>query len=274
MEGSIQELSVSDLLQILMSASKTGTLRLRYADQQGVVYLKDGEAVHAQYENLAGEEALQDMVLWSEGSFSFTTKFDTPRHTITSKNTNSILINTNKIQDDLKESIGKYRKISFNSLVYAIGNAPPDLSDIAKSILDMAKQPVSMTNILKLTKGETEPIITLFNQELLNLVDPAATKKYNLFMSECNNSLETISSRLSLGNIGEFERDLNELLKKENIPLTLKNFRLYWDTNSMDEDILKRSFSAYYGLFLSEVAKYDKLISYLNDFQRKMSLFI
>ena len=274
MEGSIQELSISDLLQILMSASKTGTLKLKYADQQGVVYLKDGEAVHAQYGNLTGEEALQDMVLWSEGSFSFTTKFDTPRYTIASKSTGNILISTNKIQDDLKEALGKYREISFNSLVYATGNTAPDLSDESKAILDMAKHPVSITTVIKLTKGATEPIINLFSQGLLNLVDPVVTKKYNFFMSECNNGLEAISSRLSLGNIGEFEKNLNDLLKKEDIPLALKNFRLYWNKNSMDEEILGKSFSAYYGLFLGEIAKYDKLTSFLNDFQRKMSLFI
>lgn len=273
MEGTIQELSVSDLLQIFMSASKTGTLKLKHADQQGAIYIKDGEAIHAQCGGLNGEEALQDMVLWADGEFSFTAKLDTPRQTIMKKSTSNILINTNKIQDDLREAIGKYGEISLNSLVYADSSRPSDINDDLKFVLDRTSQVTSITNVLKLTKNSTEPIITLFNMGLLHLIDENLTKKYNTFLNECNSNLELVSSKLSLGTIGELEANINQKLLGEGIPLKLKNFRLHWNKNSMDENALIKSFQSYYRIFLNEITGYEKLGQYLSDFQKKISIF-
>lgn len=273
MEGTIQELSVSDLLQIFMSASKTGTLKLKHADQQGAIYIKDGEAIHAQCGGLNGEEALQDMVLWADGEFSFTSKLDTPRQTIMKKSTGNILISTNKIQDDLREAIGKYGEISLNSLVYAESSWPSDISEELKFVLDKTRQVTSITNVLKLTKNTTEPIITLFNMGLLHLIDEDLTRKYNTFLNECNSNLELISSKLSLGTIGELEESLNQKLLNEGISLKLKNFRLYWNKNSMDEHSLIQSFQSYYKIFLNEIAGYEKLGQYLSEFKKKISIF-
>ncbi|MEE2778309.1 MAG: DUF4388 domain-containing protein [Acidobacteriota bacterium] len=69
--GSLDELPLLDVLQLLTVAGRSGTFRLADGSHQGHIVLSHGEIVEARIEELSGEAALNELTLWSTGRFEF-----------------------------------------------------------------------------------------------------------------------------------------------------------------------------------------------------------
>lgn len=72
LQGSLSELSLPDVIQLVTVSGKTGAFHLKRGDEQGRIYLKDGQITDAGVGNLRGEHAVYEMAIWSEGEFVFT----------------------------------------------------------------------------------------------------------------------------------------------------------------------------------------------------------
>jgi hypothetical protein len=70
-EGSLQDFSLPDLLQILVLGRATGTLNLRSEGRIGRLTLRDGQLVAADQGERQGEDAAADLFLWTTGVFDF-----------------------------------------------------------------------------------------------------------------------------------------------------------------------------------------------------------
>ncbi|RRR65670.1 MAG: DUF4388 domain-containing protein [Candidatus Viridilinea halotolerans] len=78
LEGTLQDMSLSDLFQVFRMGPKTGVLMLVSTTERGVIYVADGKVIDAV---LAGgpdrrvqatqEEAIIQMLLWDNASFVF-----------------------------------------------------------------------------------------------------------------------------------------------------------------------------------------------------------
>jgi response regulator RpfG family c-di-GMP phosphodiesterase len=68
--GSLSEISIPDILQILSNARRTGLLTITSSRGTGVIYLDSGRIVDAIYGGLRGEEAFYQIVGWEDGTFS------------------------------------------------------------------------------------------------------------------------------------------------------------------------------------------------------------
>lgn len=72
LQGSLSELSLPDVIQLVSVSGKTGAFHLINGDDQGKIFLKDGQIIDATIGNLRGEQAVYEMAIWSTGDFSFT----------------------------------------------------------------------------------------------------------------------------------------------------------------------------------------------------------
>jgi hypothetical protein len=70
-QGSIQELPVPDIIQLVSVSGKTGMFTLVRGTERGFIYLKNGQMVHARLGELTGEEAIYALAIWSSGDFQF-----------------------------------------------------------------------------------------------------------------------------------------------------------------------------------------------------------
>lgn len=70
-EGSLSQLSIPDLMQILGMNKRSGRLSLSRGAERGEIFMGDGRAVNAKIGHVEGEKALFRLLGWSEGSFSF-----------------------------------------------------------------------------------------------------------------------------------------------------------------------------------------------------------
>jgi len=85
-QGSLRELQLADIIQLVSASGKTGKFTLVKDDELGELYLKEGRIVHAQVGDVAGEEAVLTLADWSSGEFQFTPGEETDQVSIDKSN--------------------------------------------------------------------------------------------------------------------------------------------------------------------------------------------
>lgn len=90
-QGSLKELPLPDIIQLVSVSGKTGKFTLSRDADHGSIFLKNGQMVHASLGELVGEEAIYALAIWNSGDFQFTPAEEPDRQTITKSNTNLLM---------------------------------------------------------------------------------------------------------------------------------------------------------------------------------------
>jgi hypothetical protein len=90
-QGSLSELHLPDIIQLVSVSGKTGVFRLIDAEHKGDIWLHEGRIVHAELEDLTGEEAVYALAIWRTGEFRFEAGIPSPRQSIQKSNTNLLM---------------------------------------------------------------------------------------------------------------------------------------------------------------------------------------
>lgn len=90
-QGSLAELHLPDIIQLISVSRKSGVFHLVDGPHQGQIYLHEGKIVHAQLDDTAGEEAVYALAIWSQGDFKFEHGVATEQRTISKSNTNLLM---------------------------------------------------------------------------------------------------------------------------------------------------------------------------------------
>jgi hypothetical protein len=99
-QGSLKELPLPDIIQLVSVSGKTGVFTLkRNADSAGEIFLRGGHIVHAHVGELTGEEAVYELAIWPEGDFVFTPGQETELTTIHKSNTNLLMEAARRIDE-------------------------------------------------------------------------------------------------------------------------------------------------------------------------------
>ncbi len=99
-QGSLKELPLPDIIQLVSVSGKTGVFALRRnGDSTGEIYLRGGHIVHAHVGDLQGEEAVYELAIWPEGEFVFTPGMETQHTTIQKSNTNLLMEAARRIDE-------------------------------------------------------------------------------------------------------------------------------------------------------------------------------
>jgi DNA-binding response OmpR family regulator len=80
--GSLSEMSLPDIIQVLWHGRKTGSLKIRSRGNAGEIHFVDGSVFNALYTNVRGEEAVYSMLSLPEGDFSLDPNFRAPKQVI------------------------------------------------------------------------------------------------------------------------------------------------------------------------------------------------
>jgi hypothetical protein len=90
-QGSLAELHLPDIIQLVSVSGKTGVFHLTDGPHRGDIWLHEGRIVHAETEDLSGEEAVYALAIWRTGEFRFEAGVAAPRQTIQKSNTNLLM---------------------------------------------------------------------------------------------------------------------------------------------------------------------------------------
>ena len=90
-QGSLKELPLPDIIQLVSVSGKTGRFTLTRDNERGAIFLKNGQMVHAMIGDLIGEEAIYALAIWNHGDFQFEPGTEADRQTISKSNTNLLM---------------------------------------------------------------------------------------------------------------------------------------------------------------------------------------
>jgi hypothetical protein len=90
-QGSLAELHLPDIIQLVSVSGKTGVFHLSDRAHRGEIWLFEGRIVHAEVDDLAGEEAVYALAIWRSGEFRFEPGNAPPRQTIQKSNTGLLM---------------------------------------------------------------------------------------------------------------------------------------------------------------------------------------
>jgi hypothetical protein len=100
-QGSLNELPLADIVQLVAVSGKTGMFSLSRSSERGFVYLHNGQITHAKLGDIEGEDAVYALAVWSQGSFQFSPGIESDARTINRSNTN-LLIEAARRSDEWK----------------------------------------------------------------------------------------------------------------------------------------------------------------------------
>src|SRR6185436_17155986 len=90
-QGSLAELHLPDIIQLVSVSGKTGVFHLVDGHLKGQIYLHEGRIVHAQLDEVSGEEAVYALAIWNKGDFKFEPAPPSEIKTISKSNTNLLM---------------------------------------------------------------------------------------------------------------------------------------------------------------------------------------
>jgi hypothetical protein len=90
-QGSLAELHLPDIIQLVSVSGKTGVFHLIDGHLKGQIYLHEGRIVHATLDDVSGEEAVYALAIWNKGDFKFEPAAPSEIKTISKSNTNLLM---------------------------------------------------------------------------------------------------------------------------------------------------------------------------------------
>lgn len=82
LEGNLKDFDLSDILQLIQMGKKTGALEIESGKDAGSIFFNEGAAVHAAATDIRGDEAVNRILRWRQGSFAFKADVITDQHSI------------------------------------------------------------------------------------------------------------------------------------------------------------------------------------------------
>jgi hypothetical protein len=98
-QGSLKELPLPDIIQLVSVSGKTGVFTLKNSSSSGEIYLRDGQIVHSTAGGLVGEEAVYELAIWPEGDFVFHPGKEAPTVSVRRSNTNLLMEAARRIDE-------------------------------------------------------------------------------------------------------------------------------------------------------------------------------
>jgi uncharacterized protein (TIGR02266 family) len=148
--GSIEELGIQNLIQMLGNMSPSGTLTVRHGDEEAVVGMETGTLRYVQLGAVSGLKALSRLMGWVEGAFEFHARLDPVETPAEPMLLDAALLEAVQKLDDLVsinlDAVPMDARVRFNS--DPPGPGGESNSKLEQSVLELARQEYTVRRIV------------------------------------------------------------------------------------------------------------------------------
>ncbi len=127
LRGDLRSMNLTTLLQACCGDRREGRLRFFNRDEDALLYLSEGAIVHAELEEVQGEEAFFRLLRWTEGEFEFDSGIRAPERSISRNLEGLLLEGLGRMDEEGGEPIAEHWPES----------ASPDWESMAGNSLDV-----------------------------------------------------------------------------------------------------------------------------------------
>jgi two-component system, cell cycle response regulator len=103
-QGRLEEMSVTELMQSLEMGQKSCRLRVHHASQEAQLYFVAGQCKHAQLGGTEGDSAVYQVIGWLDGEFEIDFGASSDRET-TTLTTTGLLMEAMRLMDEANQSV-------------------------------------------------------------------------------------------------------------------------------------------------------------------------
>lgn len=108
--GTLVDINLADVLQVLSVNRKTCTLFLRKDNRKGEIYLRDGNIIEARTGNLRGEEALFHLLEWEGADFFIGSSVESDMEVRIEKDFHSLMLEWLEKKEKNTQGMGEKRR--------------------------------------------------------------------------------------------------------------------------------------------------------------------
>ena len=160
-EGMIAGLTLHDIIQMNAINRFSGCITVQFGQHSGTVFFRDGEIIHADQGDKAGETAFYEILQWPGGKFDFQPKVTTTRTTI-QKDWKYLLMEACRLLDERRN-----RPQSSNQPMEKQAATAKKGSEMSSNVLKTLTQIPGVTNAVLLGKDGIPVNDTSFSAENL-----------------------------------------------------------------------------------------------------------
>jgi len=131
-EGAVAGFTLPDVIQLKGLNRFSGSLVVEFGRQEGVIFFRDGEIIHAEQGGKAGEAAFYEILRWPGGKFHFQPKVTTTSSTI-KQGIQYLLLEAHRLMDEQQASRPARVAPTTEPTVVQKGDRP--MSDIAARLM-------------------------------------------------------------------------------------------------------------------------------------------
>lgn len=112
--GAVSGMSLADIIQVKGGNRYSGCLIVEQSGNTGVIYFREGDIVHAEQANLAGEEAFYAVMGWAGGTFRSEPKVSTTSRTI-DQSLGFLILEALRRMDEANNSLKQEQRVEIGS---------------------------------------------------------------------------------------------------------------------------------------------------------------
>ncbi|MBN1208838.1 MAG: response regulator [Myxococcaceae bacterium] len=148
-EGSLSQLGIPDLMQILGMNKRSGKLSLERGSERGEILVSDGLPVNARLGRVEGEKALFRLLAWTEGAFTFAPGTNLGRARI-NRAMDDALLEGMRQADEVNRLLPALPARTTRLVIAPDADLPQDQHPVTAQVVDLLRQPRALGEVLDL----------------------------------------------------------------------------------------------------------------------------
>jgi CheY-like chemotaxis protein len=157
-EGSLSQLGIPDLMQILGMNKRSGKLSLERGNERGEILVGDGRPVNARLGRVEGEKALFRLLTWTEGTFTFAPGSSPGKPRIT-RAMDDALLEGMRHADEVNRLLPSLPARTTRLVIAPGADLPQDQHPVTAQVVDLLRQPRSLGEVLDLAPATDSEVL-------------------------------------------------------------------------------------------------------------------
>ncbi len=161
-EGSLTQLGIPDLLQILAMNKRSGRLVLSRGPERGEIHVGDGRPMNAKIGAVEGEKALFRLLGWTDGSFAFTPGPPPSRPRI-NRGMDDALLEGMRQTDELARVVASLPPRTAQVHLAPEADLSRDQHPVTSQVVELLRQPRALSDLLDLAPATDLDVLTVLH---------------------------------------------------------------------------------------------------------------
>ncbi len=202
MKGDVAKIGVAEIVKALCLIGKSGRLKVTAEGTEGVIYLKSGNVIYAEEDELRGEDALYSLALKSSGSFQYE-----PVMTLVDRN---IHIGSETLFIGLSSQVDRYHYLLSRSPGFDDRLLAKDLGEMeqydpkTRQVLRLVSKPLSLLDVLRRSPYDRLRTLEIISKFYMNRSIKVVGKSSIIVKEEVEETIPSaLEANLKVVSIGE-----------------------------------------------------------------------